>query len=124
MAPTELPEPIAQLVSRNEPIVVVDREGVVVLMTAAAADLWDVDPDAVVGEFVEMLVPSKLRWGHQAYRRGFLAEPSQRDMAEGMAPSLERPSDEVLVPINVHLEPLEVDGNPYVAAHVSVRHDE
>ena len=117
----DLPEVIAKLAERDEPLVVVNSEGVVVTMSEAATKLWGVDASDVVGEYVEMLVPSNLRWGHQAYRRGFLAEPSERDMAEGMSPHLERPANLSQVAIAVHLEPITVDGQLFVAAHVSER---
>jgi hypothetical protein len=42
-------------------------------------------------------------------------------MAEGMGPCLERPADATLVPLTVRLQPLEFDGNHFVAAHVSPR---
>jgi PAS domain S-box-containing protein len=116
-----VPDELARLATRDGAMVVVDRDGTVVLVNPAAAALWGVDKSHFVGEPIESLVPSALRRGHQAYRRGFLAEPDERDMAEGMEPHLQRPRDETLVPITVHLEPLTVGGHQFVAAHVSPR---
>jgi PAS domain S-box-containing protein len=116
-----VPDEVARLAARDSAVVVVDRDGTVVLVNPAAAALWGVDEAHFVGEPVESLIPPPLRHGHQAYRRGFLAEPDERDMAEGMEPHLQRPRDETLVPIAVHLEPVNVDGHQFVAAHVSPR---
>ncbi|HVA44249.1 MAG TPA: PAS domain S-box protein [Acidimicrobiales bacterium] len=123
MSSTELPSEVTSLQSSSEALVVVDQEGVIALMTEAAEALFEVASADIVGEFVEMLVPEKKRWGHQAYRRGFQAEPNDREMDPGLEPELERPMDGTLVPIHVRLEPLRVDGRLYVVAHVTERTD-
>jgi PAS domain S-box-containing protein len=116
----DLPPAITQLESSDEAIVVVNVEGVVVLMTKPAQELLGVSSEDMVGEFVEMLIPAKKRWGHQAYRRGYLAEPSDREMDPGLEPEAERP-DGTIVPLNGRLEPIRVDGTLYVAAHITPR---
>src|SRR5437764_9440263 len=116
----DLPPAISELESSEEAIVVVNREGAVVLMSKPAEELFGVGAEDIVGEFVEFLVPENRRWGHQAYRRGYIAEPRDREMDPGLSPELERP-DGTLVPIHVHLVPQEIDGELYVAAHVTER---
>jgi PAS domain S-box-containing protein len=101
----DLPPEITKLEDADDAIVVVQSEGAVVLMTKAAQELLGVSSEDMVGEFVEMLVPEKKRWGHQAYRRGYLAEPADR----------------TLVPIAARLEPIRVNGELYVAAHITER---
>ena len=64
----------------------------------------------MVGEFVEMLVPEKKRWGHQAYRRGYFAEPRKREMDPGLYPQAERRTA-TIVPVSAMLEPVRVGGN-------------
>lgn len=118
----DLPDTITELQDADGAIVVVNQEGAVVLITNAAEKLLGVSADDIVGEFVEMLVPSNMRWGHQAYRRGYLAEPSDREMDPGLEPHAERP-DETQIPIAVRLEPRPVDGHLYVAAHLTERAD-
>lgn len=119
--PQDLPQEILAFEAEDGAVVVVDNQGLVVFMNPAAEKLFDVSTDDIGGEFVEMLVPEKLRWGHQAYRRGYLAEPNRREMDPGLEPHLERPTDGTLVPIHVELEPVRVDGALFVAAHVSER---
>jgi PAS domain S-box-containing protein len=121
MATTELPAQISTLRNSQEALVVVDHEGLIVLMSQTAEELLGVASDDIAGEFVEMLVPEKKRWGHQAYRRGYQAEPNDREMDPGLEPEAERPADGRIVPIAVRLEPLRIDGRLYVVAHVRER---
>lgn len=116
----DIPVDITKLEDADEAIVVIQSEGAVVLMTKAAEELFGVSSEDMVGEFVEMLVPERKRWGHQAHRRGYLAEPADREMDPGLFPEAERP-DGTIVPIAARLEPIRVDGELYVAAHVSER---
>jgi PAS domain S-box-containing protein len=123
MSDAELPAEILRFADDEGAVVVVDNQGQIVFMNLLAEKLFDVSLEDIGGEFVEMLVPEKLRWGHQAYRRGYLAEPSDREMDPGLEPALERPTDGVVVPISGRLEPVWVDGRLFVAAHVNERHD-
>ena len=120
MSTADLPTPLVQLSESDEALVVVDREGVVRLMSPPAEKLLGVTADDLVGEYVEMVVPEDKRWGHQAYRRGYLAEPSDREMDPGLHPEAERPDGET-VPIAVRLEPRTEDGGLYVVAHITAR---
>jgi PAS domain S-box-containing protein len=113
---------IALLAAVDEAVVIVDEEGVVVALSELAQKLTGVTADEAVGEFVELFVPEQLRWGHQRYRRGFLAEPSERDMDPGLEPRAQRP-DGSFVPVAVHLEPTRIDGTLYVVAHLRERED-
>src|SRR5438132_13590018 len=101
----DLPAAIAEFEQSDEAVVVVNREGVVVLMSKPAEELLGVAAEDMVGEFVEMLVPEKKRWGHQAYRRGYQAEPSNREMDPGLEPEADPPTDRLPVPIPLQPAP-------------------
>src|SRR3954454_2557417 len=98
MALFDLPPAISELEHSDDSIVVVNREGVIVLMSKPAEELLGVAAEDIVGEFVEMLVPEKKRWGHQAYRRGYQAEPNNREMDPGLQPRAEQPMGRRLRP--------------------------
>jgi len=117
MPTQDLPAEILTFSDNEEAVVVVDVEGVVIFMNAPAEKLLGVDAEDMVGEFVELLVPEKKRWGHQAYRRGYFAEPRKREMDPGLYPEAERP-DGTIVPVSGELEPIRVNGTLYVAAHL------
>jgi len=111
---------LAALEQSGEAIVVVDVSGSIRLMNEAAQKTFGVQSEDVVGESHELLVPEGLQWGHQAYRRGYFAEPSPRWMDPGLDPHGQRP-DGSLVPVSVWLEPRRLEGSLIVVAHVSER---
>ncbi len=115
--PTEVLRAVPEYEASREAVVVVDFQGVVLGLNQAAEDLFGVSSDDMAGEFVEMLVPSDRRWGHQAYRRGYQAEPRDREMDPGLYPEAVTTWGE-LVPIHVRIQPVPVEGRLYVAAHV------
>ena len=99
-------------------VVIVDFQGVVLGLNTPAEELFKMERADIAGEFVEMLVPAKKRWGHQAYRRGYLAEPRDREMDPGLYPEAETAEGDI-VPIQGRLQPVTVDGRLYVAAHLT-----
>jgi PAS domain S-box-containing protein len=114
---------LAALEQSGEAIVVVDVSGSIRLMNEAAQKTFGVLAEDVVGESHELLVPEGLQWGHQAYRRGYFAEPSPRWMDPGLDPHGQRP-DGTLVPVSVWLEPRRLAGSLIVVAHVTERTDD
>jgi PAS domain S-box-containing protein len=116
--PDEVIAAVPEFEANVEAVVIVDFEGVVLAMNKPAEDLLKMQSEDVAGEFVEMLVPNSKRWGHQAYRRGYLAEPRDREMDPGLYPEAETSEGE-LVPVKGRLQPVRVDGRLFVAAHLT-----
>ena len=116
--PDEVRRAVPEFGTGTEAVVVVDYQGVVLGLNEPAEKLFGMGSEDIAGEFVEMLVPSDRRWGHQAYRRGYQVEPRDREMDPGLYPEAET-ADGELVPIHVRLQPVTVDGRLYVAAHVT-----
>lgn len=116
--PDEVHRAVPELDADEEAVVVVDYQGLVLGLNKPAEALFGMGSDDIAGEFVEMLVPSDRRWGHQAYRRGYQVEPRDREMDPGLYPEAET-ADGDLVPIKVRLQPVTVEGRLYVAAHVT-----
>ena len=118
----EIPDAVLDAVpefgAQQAPVVIVDFQGVVLGMNEPAEELFGMQSGDIAGEFVEMLVPASKRWGHQAYRRGYLAEPRDREMDPGLYPEAET-ADGTFVPIVGRLQPVRVEGRLYVAAHVA-----
>ena len=124
MAAAELPAEVKAVLKDDEAVVVVDHAGNIVAVTEALRQLLDLPEDEyILGEAIELLVPADRRFGHQAYRRGYIAEPAVREMDPGLFPEAERVSDGALIPIYVILEPIRVGGMLYSVAHVTVRED-
>lgn len=116
--PDEVKAAVPEFDAGSEAVVIVDFQGVVLGLNQPAEELFGMSSQDITGEFVEMLVPSDRRWGHQAYRRGFQVEPRDREMDPGLYPEAETSEGE-LVPIHVRLQPTTVEGRLYVAAHVT-----
>jgi hypothetical protein len=116
--PGEVLAAVPEFENGPEAVVVVDFQGVVLGMNNLAEELLHMESADIAGEFVEMLVPAKKRWGHQAYRRGYLAEPRDREMDPGLYPEAETAEGEI-VPIVGRLQPVWVDGKLFVAAHLT-----
>ena len=106
--------------ARPGPAIVIDSDGVVQLINAEACALLRHSETVVVGGFVEQLIPESVRWAHARYRLGFVTEPSERDMAWGMEPHAIA-GDGSMVPIEVHLTPVQTDEDIYVVATLSER---
>jgi len=117
--PDEVLAAVPEYASNEQVVVIVDFQGVVLGMNKAAEALFKMESADIAGEFVEMLVPSGKRWGHQAYRRGYLVEPRDREMDPGLYPEAETAEGEI-VPIVGRLQPVHVDGKLFVAAHLTV----
>jgi PAS domain S-box-containing protein len=122
MPSLEIPDAVLGAVpefgAQEEAVVIVDFQGVVLGINEPAEKLFGLNSDDIAGEFVEMLVPTAKRWGHQAYRRGYLAEPRDREMDPGLYPEAETAEGEI-VPIVGRLQPVRVDGALFVAAHLA-----
>jgi PAS domain S-box-containing protein len=116
--PDEVLAAVPEYGGQAEAVVVVDFQGVVLGMNKPAEELFGMASEDIAGEFVEMLVPAKKRWGHQAYRRGYLAEPRDREMDPGLRPEAET-ADGQIIPIVGRLQPVRVDGRLFVAAHIT-----
>ncbi|HEY7946939.1 MAG TPA: PAS domain S-box protein [Acidimicrobiales bacterium] len=115
--PDEVLAAVPEYLAGLPPVVIVDFQGIVLGLNQAAEELFGMETADIAGEFVEMLVPTKKRWGHQAYRRGYLAEPRDREMDPGLYPEAETAEGEI-VPIVGRLQPVTVNGKLFVAAHL------
>ncbi|HEY3943221.1 MAG TPA: PAS domain-containing protein [Acidimicrobiales bacterium] len=116
--PAEVLAEVPEFTAGTTAVVIVDFQGVVLGLNGPAEELFGMESGDIAGEFVEMLVPSNKRWGHQAYRRGYLAEPRDREMDPGLYPEAETAEGEH-VPIAARLQPIRVEGRLYVAAHIT-----
>jgi PAS domain S-box-containing protein len=116
--PDEVLDAVPEYRGNQQAVVIVDFQGLVLGLNKAAEELFKMESADIAGEFVEMLVPSKKRWGHQAYRRGYLVEPRDREMDPGLYPEAETAEGEI-VPVTGRLQPVTVNGKLFVAAHLA-----
>ncbi len=98
-------------------MVIVNRDGVIVLVNAQVERLFGYERAELVGEPVEILVPDRFSGMHMAFRSGYVSEPRTRPM--GLAGDLHaRRKDGTEFPVEVTLSPLETDEGLLVSAAV------
>jgi PAS domain S-box-containing protein len=94
--------------------VVVDGEGTITLMNAAAERLLGYSRDELAGVSVDCLVPEGSRLAHGVHRAGFGESPSSGPMGSGRELYARR-KDGTLIPVEVTLNPIAVSGKSQVS---------
>lgn len=106
--------------SIQEGLVLVNDRGVIILSNPTCTKLFGYFSDELIGENIEILVPTAQRSKHHELRSGYHKHPKQRGMA--MARHLNgQHKDGSLFPVEVSLNPFidHESGKNYVAALVS-----
>lgn len=89
-------------------MVIVNSEGEVVLFNAQAVKLFGWRPEELLGQKIEVLVPTRGRDSHPAHRLEYMAAPSARVMGRDMQLFALR-KDGTECPVDIRLSPLQTD---------------
>jgi PAS domain S-box-containing protein len=106
---------------RNAPdaLLLVDANGHIVYVNAAAVALFGYEPGGLLGQAIEQLVPEKSRGIHTRYREGFASAPVTREMGARLVALAARRQDGSEFPAEIRLAPLASEsGAGYVLAAV------
>ncbi|MGH8866799.1 MAG: PAS domain S-box protein [Actinomycetes bacterium] len=105
------------LESAPDAMVIIDRDGVIVLVNEQTEALFGYDRDEMVGRPVEMLVPEEIRGVHPQHRDGYFADSRTRPMGAGLELNARR-KDGSEVPVDISLSTFDSAEGPLATAVV------
>jgi PAS domain S-box-containing protein len=104
-SPSETPEVVRALLDSAPDAIVVTRDGLIEIVSAATERLFGYEREELLGQPVEMLLPERLRARHVAHRAAYLASPRSGPMGAGIEVfGLRRDGREF--PVEISLSPL------------------
>ena len=98
-------------------MVVVNREGRIVLCNPQAHRLFGFEPDTLVGESIEVLLPESARDAHRGHRDRYMHAPRVRPMGAGQELTGRRRNGDVF-PVEIALSPIESDEGKFFVASI------
>jgi two-component system sensor histidine kinase DevS len=107
----------ALLESSPDGLLLVSGDGVIRVANPSASRIFGYEVDVLVGTDVERLVPDEFRRGHHLHRERFANDPTSRPMGSGLELFAQH-ADGSLVPVEISLSPVILDGAPHTIATV------
>lgn len=99
-------------------IVMVDQGGIIVASNRYANALFGYDANELIGQTIELLVPSNIEHKHKGYVHGYMAKPQVRPMGIGLDLKGRR-KDNSLFSVEVSLSHFEQNGQSYIISFIN-----
>lgn len=102
------------LESAPDAMIIIDDHGKIAIVNAQAEEMFGYSRQNMLGQPVEMLLPDRLRDGHQSHRRSFAESPRLRPMGLGID-LLAKRQDDSEFPVEISLSPVQSSAGPFVS---------
>ena len=105
------------LESAPDAIVIVNTEGIIVIVNSQAEELFQYTRDELLGKKIEILIPSRFHTRHVSHRDNYLNEPKNRPMGAGLELHGIR-KDGSEFPVEISLSPLETEDGKLISSAI------
>lgn len=103
------------LESAPDAVVIADSRGRIVLVNRQAEVMFGYRREELLGQMIEMLMPSRFAMAHAAYRADYFRNSRTRPMGAGLH-IIARRKDGVEFPVEISLSPITTDGEVLVTS--------
>lgn len=104
--------------SSTEGVILCNKQGEIILCNEQMNQMFRYNPNELVGEKVEVLIPAKSKENHVKYREGYSQKPEKRRMGTGRD-LIGICKDGCELPIEISLNHITIDNEMYVIALVT-----
>jgi PAS domain S-box-containing protein len=105
------------LESVPDAIIIVNKEGNIQYSNTQTEILFGYEKDEIIGNKIELLMPSRFKEAHQHHRQGYIANPKVRKMGEGMQ-LFAKHKNQSEFPVEISLSKLDTEEGFLVCASI------